>query len=60
MNAGTLVTLDEVLVDAVVDDIPFVLAGNLEHGVVGGAIDFQFGHLLEDGRLLGHLDGTEG
>ena len=40
MNAGLFVALYVILVDAVVNDIPFVLARYLQYAVVGSAVDF--------------------
>ena len=57
---GALVPIEVVLVDAVVYDIPLILARYLKHAVVCGAIDFLFGALDEDDGLIGYLDGTEG
>ena len=59
MGARTHGTLDVVLVDAVIDDVPLVLAWNLKDGVVGSAVDFVFWHLLKDDRLLCHFDWSE-
>jgi hypothetical protein len=59
MDAGVL--FDEVLVDAVIDDIPLVLAGDLEHTVMRCAVDFVLGFLLDDQVvLLIDGDGAEG
>lgn len=59
MDAGVLV--QEVLVDAVVDDVPLITAGNLEHAVVGGAVDAVLGLLTDDQIVLRvDADGAEG
>ena len=58
--AGTLVAGDVVLVDAVVYDVPLVLAGNLQYAVVGRTVDLLLGALDEDDGLVGYLDGAEG
>ena len=58
--AGTFAPVDIVLVDAVVYDVPLILAGYLKHAVVCGAIDFLVGTLDEDDGLIGYLDGAEG
>lgn len=58
--AGTFAPVDIVLVDAVVYDVPLILAGYLKHAVVCGAIDFLVGTLDEDDGLVGYLDGAEG
>ena len=57
--AGTFAPVDIVLVDAVVYDVPLILAGYLKHAVVCGAIDFLVGTLDEDDGLVGYLDGAE-
>ena len=58
--ARTFAPIDIVLVDAVVYDIPLILAWNLQYAVVCGAIDLLLGALDEDDRLIGYLDGTKG
>ena len=55
-----LATIDVLLVDAVVYDVPFILARNLQHAVVGGTVDLFLGALDEDDRPVGYLDGAEG
>ena len=55
----TLAAIDVVLVDAVVYDVPLILAGYLKHTVVCGAIDLFLGALDEDDGLVGYLDGAE-
>ena len=53
--------VNEVLVDAVVDNVPLVLAGQLQDGVVGRAVDLVLGLLLDDHVvLLVEGDGAEG
>ena len=53
--------MNEVLVDAVIDDVPLVLARNLEHRVVGSAIDLVLGLLLDNHvAVLVDRDRTEG
>lgn len=42
----------EMLVDAMIDNIPFVLARDLEDGIVGGAINLILGALLDDAIVL--------
>jgi hypothetical protein len=42
------ILIQEVLVDAMVDDVPLILAGNLEHRVVGCAVDLVLRLLLDD------------
>ena len=59
MPAGTLAPVEVVLVDAVVYDIPLILARYLKHTVVCGAIDLFLGALDEDDGLVGYLDGAE-
>ena len=56
MNARLFVCLDEVLVDAVVDYVPVVGAGNVNHRVVGSAVDGVLGVLLQCDRLFCHGD----
>jgi hypothetical protein len=56
----TLATIDVVLVDTVVYDIPLILARNLQYAVVCRTIDLLFGALDEDDGLVGYLDGAEG
>ncbi len=52
---------DEVLVDAVVNDVPFVLAGNLEHRVMSCAIDLILGLLLDNEVIVFiNRDGAKG
>ena len=53
--------VDEVLVDAVVNDVPLILARNLEDGVMGCAVNLVFRLLLDDQVVL-LIDGnrTEG
>lgn len=62
VGAGFGAAVDVVLVDAVIDDVPFVLARQLEHRVVCGAVDKLVGLLEEDGGIgsVNHLDGSEG
>ena len=55
MDAWGKVAVDEVLVDAVVDDVPLVAAGNLQDGVVGRAEDAVFG-LLADDQIVFRVD----
>ena len=57
--AGTFAPVDIVLVDAVVYDVPLILAGYLKHTVVCGTIDLFLGALDEDDGLVGYLDGAE-
>ena len=59
VNAGLLVSLDEVFVDAMIDNIPFVRARNVYNGVVSRAVDGVRRILLDDDWLLCHGDGTE-
>lgn len=56
MDARSLVGVEVVLVDAMIEDVPLVLAWNLEYGVVGGAIDSVLRVLLQNYRLVGNLD----
>ena len=56
----TLAAIDVVLVDAVVYNVPLVLAGNLQYAVVGRTIDLLLRTLDEDHRFSCYLDGTEG
>ena len=56
----TLAAIDVVLVDAVVYDVPFVLAGELQYAVVGGTVDLLLGALDEDDGLSSYFDGAEG
>ena len=61
VDAGRKVAVDVVLVDAVVDDVPLVLAGNLQDAVVCRAVDAVLGLLLDDEVvLLVNGDRTEG
>ena len=57
---GSLAPVEEVLVDAVVYDVPFILVRYLKHAIVCGAVDFLFGALDEDDRFIGNFDGAEG
>ena len=53
--------MDEVLIDAMINDVPLVLARNLEHRVMSGAINLILGLLLDDEVIiLIDIDGTEG
>ena len=54
MNARTLVGMEEMLVYAVINDVPLIFAWYLKNRVVGSAIDAKFGHLLEDYRIVSH------
>ena len=58
VHSGTafLAVVDEVFVDAVIDDVPLVLAGYLEHAVVGCAVDALLWHLTQHVIVLG-VDG---
>ena len=59
VDAGLMV--EEVIVDAVIDDVPVVLAGYLEHRVVGRAVDAILGTLTDDHVVvLVDGDGAEG
>lgn len=58
VDAGAFFRGEVVLVDAVVDDVPFVRAGELQHGVVGGAVYFFLGVLDEDHGVTGYGDGA--
>ena len=44
--------VNEVLVDAVINDVPLVLARNLEHRVMGSAVDLVLGLLLDNQIVL--------
>ena len=50
MNAWFMV--DEVLVDAMINNVPFILAWQLEDRVVSCSIDFLLWHLLDDPVVL--------
>ena len=53
--------MNEVLVDAVINDVPLVLTRNLKHRVVGRAIDLVLGLLLDNHvAVLVDRDRTEG
>ena len=53
--------VNEVLVDAVINDVPLVLARNLEHRVMGSAVDLVLGLLLDNHVVvLVDRDRTEG
>lgn len=60
MPARAFVAVDVLLVDAVVHDAPLVGAGDVEHRVVGRAVDLLVGTLDEYRAWVGHLDGAEG
>jgi hypothetical protein len=59
MPTRTLAAIDVVLVDAVVYNVPLILAGNLQYAIVCRAIDLLLRTLDEDDRLVGYLNGTE-
>lgn len=59
METGAEVAINEIGIDAVIDEIPFVATGNLQHAVVGRAVDLLVGFLDEDDGLVGNLDGSE-
>lgn len=59
VNAGILVAFNVVLVDAVVYDVPLVGFGNLEDGIVGGAVNLSLVVLPQDDGVCGHLDGSQ-
>ena len=59
MDAG--VAVHEVLVDAVIDDVPLILAGNLQDAVVRRAVNLVLGLLLNHQVVLFvNIDGAEG
>ena len=60
MVAGTLLLVDIVLIDAVIDDIPLVLAGHLDDAVVRRAIDLGTRLLHQHDAVLSHGDGAHG
>ena len=41
------IVVNEVLVDAVINDVPLVLTGNLEHRVMSSAVDLVLGFLFD-------------
>ena len=53
--------VNEVLVDAVINDVPFILAWNLKYRVVSCAVDELLGNLLEDSGVfaVNHVDFTQ-
>lgn len=61
VGARTRDAVEIVFIDAVVDDVPLVFAGDLEYGVVCRSVDELLGRLLKDGGVgaVHHLDGTE-
>ena len=56
MDAWAIAAATEEGVDAVIDDVPDVLLRVFEDGVVRRAVNLLLGTLLEDDRLLGHLN----
>ena len=48
MEAGAEVAINEIGIDAVIDEIPLVATGNLQHAVVCRAVDLLVGFLDED------------
>ena len=61
VDAGREASVDEILVDAVVDDVPFVATWNLENAVMRRAENVVLGLLLDDHVvLLIDGDGIEG
>ena len=52
LTMDTWLSFHKVLIDAVIDDVPFVFTWNLENGVVGCAVDFLFWYLLDDTVVL--------
>ena len=44
--------MEEMLVYAVINNVPLIFAWYLKNRVMGGAIDAKFWHLLEDKRIF--------
>jgi hypothetical protein len=59
MEAWTVLVVEIGGVYAVIDYVPLVLAGHLQHRVMCGAVDLLVGTLDEDDWLVGNLDRTE-
>ena len=58
MEARSVFVIEIGGIDAMIHDIPLILARNLEHTIMSSSIDFLIRTLLQDNRLLGHLDRT--
>ena len=56
VSTRTIMTFYVVFVDTVIDDIPFVPAGNLQDAVVGGAVYLIIGVLDKYHRVSGNVD----
>ena len=59
MNTWAFFPLNIILVDAMIDDVPFVASQYLKYTIVGRAIDFVGRVLNEHDRLLSHLNGAQ-
>ena len=59
VDAGSLFPVDEGGVDAVINHIPLIAAGDLKDAVMRRTKDVLVGTLLKDNGLCRHLDGTE-
>ena len=59
LTVNTWLEMDIILVDAMIDNIPFICARLLDYGVMGSTINLMLRVLNQNDRILRYLDRTE-